>query len=350
MIYLLAKYTLLFLLTAALGFILGYWWSRRNFVDVSESYEDLRKANERSDASNWNQLWQRFDELPQPEEINLSPVYERIEGVADTLANIPRPEPVSLVTVEYGLQSLTDQVASMPVPAAPKDPDLNPVLERIEKLEQIVSAIPAPADLGPVSARIQQLEKAIREIPKPEPHEAVDLQPIRSELTVIRNRLHELPKEGVDLQPVTRQISSLEKRFSDIPRPEVVDLEPVDRRLSTIETEIGKIGQKMAGPADNSVLAERTVRRSEPRILSAALYGEKDDLKQISGVGPKLERLLNKNGVYYYWQVASWSRSDIDVIDKRLDAFKGRITRDDWVTQAQQLKLSPSAARIPAEY
>ena len=54
MTYLLAKYTLLFLLAAALGFVLGYWFSRRNFEDVSESFEDLRKANQRSDDENWN--------------------------------------------------------------------------------------------------------------------------------------------------------------------------------------------------------------------------------------------------------------------------------------------------------
>jgi len=350
MIYLLAKYTLLFLLTAALGFILGHWWSRRNFVDVSESFEDLRKANDRSDASNWNQLWQRFDGIPQPKDVNLSPVYERIDGVADALADIPKPEPVSLVAVESGLQTLTDQVASIPLPVTPKDPDLRPVVERIEKLERAVSAIPAPADLAPISARLQQLDEAIRNIPEPAPQKEVDLQPVQSDLTVIRDELRGLPRKNIDLEPVTRQIGSLEKRVNDIPRPDVVDLKPVDRRLSAIETEIGKLGRKLARPAAAPKPVERKQQRSEPKILSAALYGEKDDLKLISGVGPKLETLLNKNGVYYFWQVASWSRSDINVIDERLDAFKGRIFRDDWVTQAKSLKQSPSAARVPAEH
>jgi len=67
----------------------------------------------------------------------------------------------------------------------------------------------------------------------------------------------------------------------------------------------------------------------------------------ISGIGPKLERLLNKNGVYYFWQLAGWTEQDIDVMDERLDTFKGRIGRDDWVSQAKQLRSQDGAARQP---
>jgi predicted flap endonuclease-1-like 5' DNA nuclease len=89
-------------------------------------------------------------------------------------------------------------------------------------------------------------------------------------------------------------------------------------------------------------------KAADPVILSAALYGNKDDLKLISGVGPKLEDLLNKNGVYYFWQVASWDGSDIDFIDERLDVFRGRISRDNWVDQAEQRSQEPGAASAPS--
>ena len=71
---------------------------------------------------------------------------------------------------------------------------------------------------------------------------------------------------------------------------------------------------------------------------------KKDDLKQISGVGPKLERLLNRKGIYYFWQVASWDPTDIELIDEHLDTFKGRIKRDNWVRQAKVLRKKPGAA------
>lgn len=364
MIYLLAKYTLLFLLTAALGFVLGYWWSRRKFVDVSESYEDLRKATDRTDAKNWSQLWNRLDGIPEPKEADLSRVYERLDGVASALSSIPQPEPVSLAAVESGLETLTDKVRNIPVPEKQKEPDFRPLHERIEKLEKGINAIPAPADLAPVSMRLGKLEEAVSRIPKPAPQKDVDLQPVKNELTSIRNDIKGMPKvethQPVDLAPVTRQLGSLEKRVTEIPRPESVNLKPIDGRLKAIETEIGRLGKKLSRPAKTerpSLQKTATPRkkaqpkqtRSEPRVLNAALFGNKDNLKLISGVGPKLEKLLNKNGVYYFWQVASWSRSDISVIDDRLDTFRGRISRDNWVTQAKQLRRTPGAARMPAE-
>ena len=61
-----------------------------------------------------------------------------------------------------------------------------------------------------------------------------------------------------------------------------------------------------------------------------------DDLKKISGVGPKLEKLLNSLGIYKYDQVAAWSADDVAWVDARL-TFKGRIERDDWMSQAKKL-------------
>ncbi len=61
-----------------------------------------------------------------------------------------------------------------------------------------------------------------------------------------------------------------------------------------------------------------------------------DDLKLISGVGPKLEVTLNEIGVYQYAQVAVWKAADIKKVDDQLK-FKGRIVRDDWMSQAKIL-------------
>lgn len=61
-----------------------------------------------------------------------------------------------------------------------------------------------------------------------------------------------------------------------------------------------------------------------------------DDLKKISGIGPKLESVLNGLGVWTYAQIAAWSRQEIAWVDDYL-AFKGRIGRDDWTGQAAKL-------------
>ncbi|MDJ0638063.1 MAG: DNA/RNA non-specific endonuclease [Paracoccaceae bacterium] len=64
--------------------------------------------------------------------------------------------------------------------------------------------------------------------------------------------------------------------------------------------------------------------------------GAPDDLKRISGIGPALQRLLNDNGIFHFHQIAAWGPAEIAVVDTLLQ-FSGRIERDDWVAQAQDL-------------
>jgi len=70
-----------------------------------------------------------------------------------------------------------------------------------------------------------------------------------------------------------------------------------------------------------------------------------DDLKLISGVGPKLEDVLNGLGIYTFAQVASWKKAERDWVDGYLK-FKGRIERDDWVKQAKALAKGGEAEYV----
>jgi large subunit ribosomal protein L21 len=71
-------------------------------------------------------------------------------------------------------------------------------------------------------------------------------------------------------------------------------------------------------------------------LLTEARGGKADDLKLISGVGPKLESLLHKNGVFHFDQIAAWSPAEVAYMDDQL-SFKGRIDRDNWIEQAGKL-------------
>jgi len=74
----------------------------------------------------------------------------------------------------------------------------------------------------------------------------------------------------------------------------------------------------------------------KPALLSKP-DGEPDDLKKIKGIGPKLEKELNGAGVYHFRQIASWTEKEVAWADEHLVSFKGRISRDDWVSQAKEL-------------
>ncbi len=74
-----------------------------------------------------------------------------------------------------------------------------------------------------------------------------------------------------------------------------------------------------------------------PPTLEGPRKGRADDLKRISGVGPKLEALLNEMGFFHFDQIAAWTEAEIAWVDAKLEGFKGRATRDDWVGQAKAL-------------
>ncbi len=83
-----------------------------------------------------------------------------------------------------------------------------------------------------------------------------------------------------------------------------------------------------AAPADDGTRPEN--------LLTEARGGQADDLKKISGVGPKLEGLLHEIGVFHFDQVAAWTAAEITYMDDKL-SFKGRIERDNWIEQAGKL-------------
>ncbi len=75
----------------------------------------------------------------------------------------------------------------------------------------------------------------------------------------------------------------------------------------------------------------------KPEGLTAARDGKGDNLKEIKGVGPKLENLLNSMGYYHFDQIAGWSAKEVAWVDENLQGFKGRVSRDGWVDQAKIL-------------
>jgi NADH-quinone oxidoreductase subunit E len=75
----------------------------------------------------------------------------------------------------------------------------------------------------------------------------------------------------------------------------------------------------------------------KPTLLETARAGVADDLKLIRGVGPKLEAMLHRMGVFHFDQIASWTEMNLRWVDQNLEGFKGRAARDKWIEQAKKL-------------
>jgi len=74
---------------------------------------------------------------------------------------------------------------------------------------------------------------------------------------------------------------------------------------------------------------------AKAKAAPAAAAGA-DDLKQLSGVGPALEKKLHAAGVTSFAQIAAWTDADVAATDEQL-SLKGRIEREGWIAQAKAL-------------
>jgi NADH-quinone oxidoreductase subunit E len=118
-------------------------------------------------------------------------------------------------------------------------------------------------------------------------------------------------------------------------------------RLTSLSEEMLMKGAKKAKStgaksASAKIAKSGKARTAKPAVKSAGPVrlkkpeGKADDLKLISGVGPKLEKTLNSLGFWHFSQIAKWTKSDVAIVDNEL-SFKGRIERDDWIRQAKAL-------------
>ncbi|HEY0767349.1 MAG TPA: hypothetical protein VGD47_05285 [Steroidobacteraceae bacterium] len=189
--------------------------------------------------------------------------------------------------------------------------------------------IPERVDLTPLQSRLDDIERRISDIRLPEPP-APDLTPMEKRLTAIEHALFPVQTRLDELQSAVRAFH--------VPPPQTLDLGPVLERLGTLQSRL-----------ENPLAPKVAVREGSRNLLTHPAHGKPDDLTQIKGVPKVLERTLHRVGVFYFWQIAEWSAEDVKYVEK-LTAFKGRIERDDWVNQANELAATPTAAHRPTEH
>lgn len=127
-----------------------------------------------------------------------------------------------------------------------------------------------------------------------------------------------------------------------------VQLSEANARIRELEAASDSAISRVEPVLDPEVLTDGhdasndTIDTEQPPVPESEAAGEhgktlRDDLQQIRGVGPAIEKTLNELGIYRYQQIASMSEYDIDRIARRLKGFHSRIYREDWIGQAREL-------------
>lgn len=372
--YLLAKFALIFLLCSAISFALGLWWARRHMKEVTVEYEQLLTSQQQSEER-WSHLWQQMQEqtdalreaiaaIPKQEPVDLTDLQDSVGHMRASVARLRIPESPDLAPLEKEVTDLAQRVAILPQSA----PDLSPLENEVTGLAQRVAVLPqSTPDLEPIVGAVDALSQQITLLgqqvdsvsaaPRLDPATLmprldtlesgiaaaaaadVDLSGVESDLQAVQRAIAglEIPPRA-DLSPLTERTHQLEAAIGAIVIPEATDITPLNAHLLELQTRLSHIEDLLEQTPPTVQLQSAARLLERPAIV--------DNLQAISGVGPKLEQLLNQHGIYCFWQIARWQPADIEEMDQRLDAFQGRIERDAWVSQALTLQASSSAQPV----
>jgi predicted flap endonuclease-1-like 5' DNA nuclease len=141
-----------------------------------------------------------------------------------------------------------------------------------------------------------------------------------------RNEVADLP---LDDGPWARVAAS----DSDVERSQDDTVEALDTLESAVDDAlppyIAPTGEDLAETAEEVVEAREAEESSDDSI---------DDLRQIKGIGPSIEKTLRELGFERFHQIAEMTEFDIDRVARQLKGFRSRIYREDWIGQARLLQ------------
>lgn len=120
------------------------------------------------------------------------------------------------------------------------------------------------------------------------------------------------------------------------------DLEAARRRIAALEappgtedTRIEAIDEAAVDGMDASNDQYEDTLEVDAAALDAAFL--RDDLKRIKGIGPTIEKTLNRLGIYRFEQIAGFGDDEVERVAAELPGFQARIRREDWIGQARLL-------------
>ncbi len=107
-----------------------------------------------------------------------------------------------------------------------------------------------------------------------------------------------------------------------------------ERALLSVQKILSDLGYKDASQVRLVDMDAANTKRSPESKMFSAKPDQVDDLKQLKGIGRKLERKLHGLGVYQFAQLAAFDDADLEWLDEKLCLLEGQSKKDAWVRQA----------------
>jgi predicted flap endonuclease-1-like 5' DNA nuclease len=123
----------------------------------------------------------------------------------------------------------------------------------------------------------------------------------------------------------------------------VADTSGADSKIAEMDAKMAEMDAKMAEMTEKEAQLARIAAKAEDidfATIGTASMDDKNDLRQIKGIGPFIEEKLNALGIFTFAQLANMTPEIEEQVNEAIEFFPGRIKRDKWANQATELDSS----------
>lgn len=168
----------------------------------------------------------------------------------------------------------------------------------------------------------------------------------KQEIDVLRRdlaELEELKVQNKELAQVLKSMENSRKQYEEDAKRYREYADQSEHKSETLRLRLDEVEQNFADMEKQQRAALRDARKTDvPQKVNGGAERpepEKDDLKQVVGIGKVFEHALNELGVYTFAQIAAFDVADIARVNMALKEYngQGRMEQDDWIGQAREL-------------
>jgi predicted flap endonuclease-1-like 5' DNA nuclease len=150
----------------------------------------------------------------------------------------------------------------------------------------------------------------------------------------------ELKIQNKELAEVLKSMENSRKQYEDDANRYRKHAGKSEQKSETLRIRLDEVEKNFADMEKQQQQALKAARKStteQKKNGQKPAKQEKDDLKEIIGIGKVFEHTLHELGVFSFRQIANFDISDIARVNAELNEFKGRMEQDDWIGQAKDL-------------
>lgn len=150
----------------------------------------------------------------------------------------------------------------------------------------------------------------------------------------------ELKIQNKELAQVLKSMENSRKQYEDDADRYRQHAGKSEQKSETLRIRLDEVEKNFAEMEKQQLDALKAARESASSLRNNGekpAKQEKDDLKEIIGIGKVFEHTLHELGIFSFRQIANFGISDIARLNSELKEFKGRMEQDDWIGQAKDL-------------